>query len=84
MQLAAGDMRRVLNLLQSTSMAFPIVNQANVYQTAGAALPEVIDSILKSLLNDNYQEAFQFIYKVAIPSSFFIIYLLLLSLNFLS
>lgn len=36
LQLADGDLRRVLNLLQSTSMAYPIVTQDAVYLTAGS------------------------------------------------
>lgn len=50
MQLANGDMRRVLNLLQSTAMAYAVVDQQNVYLTAGAALPEVSFEALFILL----------------------------------
>jgi len=38
-------MRRVLNLLQSTHMAYPEVNEESVYLTASAASPSVIESI---------------------------------------
>lgn len=58
LQLACGDLRRVLNLLQSTSMAYPEVNKETVYLTAGAAVPEVIESIFKSLLSDSFEVAY--------------------------
>lgn len=35
LNLAQGDMRRVLNILQSTSMAFDVVNEENVYTCVG-------------------------------------------------
>lgn len=59
MQLAAGDMRRVLNLLQATHMAHGTVSADTVYLTAGAAMPTVIAQILHSLLNDTFQVAYE-------------------------
>jgi replication factor C subunit 3/5 len=38
LQLAGGDLRRVLNLLQSAAMAYPEITEEAVYLTAGAAL----------------------------------------------
>lgn len=35
LSLAHGDMRRVINILQSTSMAFDVVNEENVYTCVG-------------------------------------------------
>lgn len=66
MQLANGDMRRVLNLLQSTHMAYPEVSEETVYLTAGAAIPAVIDNLIKSLFNDSFQQAYNLIYQVSI------------------
>ncbi len=63
MQLANGDMRRVLNLLQSTHMAYPEVSEETVYLTAGAAIPKVIEGLLISLLNDSFQDSYNLIYK---------------------
>jgi len=55
--LAGGDLRRVLNLLQCTHMAYPEVSEESVYLTAGAAVPAVVESILTSLLNDSFDTA---------------------------
>ncbi|GMH46842.1 hypothetical protein TrRE_jg1691 [Triparma retinervis] len=41
-----------MNLLQSTSMAYPEVNQSNVYLCSGSPMPADMDLIYHSLLND--------------------------------
>lgn len=56
LELANGDMRRVLNLLQSTHMCGD-VNQITVYETAGAPLPNDMKSILDFLLNHSFRKA---------------------------
>ena len=62
--LADGDLRRVLNLLQSTAMAYDQITVDNVYLTAGAAMPSVIEAIFKSLMNESFEVAYRFVYKV--------------------
>ena len=57
LNLAGGDMRRVLNGLQSTAMSSPVVNQNAVYLTMGAPLPRDVDVISHSLLNDSFSVA---------------------------
>jgi replication factor C subunit 3/5 len=57
-RLSGGDMRRVLNLLQSTAMAAEEVNEASVYLTSGAPQPQHIEEILTSLLNDSFAKAY--------------------------
>ena len=57
LQLSGGDMRRVLNLLQSTAMSSEVIDETSVYQTSGAPLPRDIDSILNWLLNANFLTA---------------------------
>jgi len=63
LELAGGDMRRVLNLLQTTHMAYPQVNEINVYLTAGAAMPVIIKQLLQSLLNDTFVVAYDTLQK---------------------
>ena len=58
LNLANGDMRRVLNLLQATSMANPQVTEQTVYMCAGSPLPEDLEAIVHSLLNDGFQDAY--------------------------
>jgi len=58
LHLAGGDLRRVLNLLQSAHMAFREVDERAVFLTAGAVLPGTVTSILSSLLNDPFDAAY--------------------------
>jgi replication factor C subunit 3/5 len=57
LSLSGGDMRRVLNLLQATSMSSAIINEKSVYLTSGAPLPSDIDQILSVLLNESFRKA---------------------------
>jgi replication factor C subunit 3/5 len=59
LQLSGGDMRRVLNLLQSTAMSSEeaVIDETAVYQTSGAPLPRDMDTILNWLLNADFVSA---------------------------
>jgi replication factor C subunit 3/5 len=68
--LSGGDMRRVLNLLQSTAMSNnsyevpgnaeqTVVDETAVYLTSGAPLPLDVDNILLWLMNDSFRNAYQ-------------------------
>ncbi|GMH74851.1 hypothetical protein TrST_g651 [Triparma strigata] len=57
LSLSSGDMRRVMNLLQSTHMSYSHISSTNVYLTSGAPLPENINVICKSVFNDNFNQA---------------------------
>lgn len=59
LRLSGGDMRRVLNLLQATSMGSKEVNEMTVYNTSGAPLPEDIKTILDLLMNQTFQTAYE-------------------------
>ncbi|XP_026477035.1 replication factor C subunit 5-like [Ctenocephalides felis] len=52
--LSGGDMRKVLNILQSTSMAFDVVNEENVYTCVGHPIPNDISHIVRWLLNEKH------------------------------
>ncbi|KAL6777692.1 RFC5 [Auxenochlorella protothecoides x Auxenochlorella symbiontica] len=51
-QLGEGDMRRVLNLLQSVVMSAGEVSEASAYTCAGRPLPADIESAMHWLLNE--------------------------------
>ncbi|KAJ4439616.1 Replication factor C (RF-C) subunit [Periplaneta americana] len=63
--LALGDMRKALNILQSTSMAYKEVNENNVYTCVGHPLKNDIANIVKWLLNEDFSSA----YKIELPSA---------------
>ncbi|XP_071789945.1 replication factor C subunit 5-like [Asterias amurensis] len=62
--LSKGDMRRSINILQSTSMAYDIVNEENVYQCTGHPLRSDIESIVDWMLNKDYTTAYNNIMKL--------------------
>lgn len=56
--LANGDMRKVLNVLQSTWLACKNVTEDNVYTCVGHPLRTDIESIVKWLLNENFKTTY--------------------------
>lgn len=59
MTLSKGDMRKVLNVLQSTSMAFDVVNEDNVYTCVGHPLRSDIERTLQTLLStEGFEQAY--------------------------
>ncbi|XP_012255893.1 replication factor C subunit 5 [Athalia rosae] len=58
MTLSGGDMRKVLNVLQSTWLAYGSVTEETVYSCVGHPLPSDIRSIANWLLNENYVLAY--------------------------
>ncbi|CAH0392027.1 unnamed protein product [Bemisia tabaci] len=65
-ELAGGDMRKVLNVLQSAASAFPVVNEDAVYSCCGHPLKNDIFEVLKWLLNDPFSSAYQKIQELKI------------------
>lgn len=60
MELSGGDMRKVLNVLQSTWMAFKNVTEDNVYTCVGHPLKKDIENIVYWLLNDeDFKDTYQ-------------------------
>jgi len=64
LKLGAGDMRRSINILQSTSMAYSEVNETNVYLSTGNPLPKDIHQIVEWMLNSDLDAAFNNILKL--------------------
>ncbi len=57
-RLSQGDMRRSLNILQSTSMSHDEVNEDSVYLVTGQPLPNDIAKIVEWMLNEDYTSAY--------------------------
>lgn len=62
--LANGDMRKALNILQSTSMASPHVSEEAVYLCTGNPMPKDIEQIAFWLLNDTFLDAYQHVVEM--------------------
>eukprot|EP00088_Acartia_fossae_P058406 TRINITY_DN6845_c0_g1_i1.p1 TRINITY_DN6845_c0_g1~~TRINITY_DN6845_c0_g1_i1.p1 ORF type:complete len:347 (+),score=112.31 TRINITY_DN6845_c0_g1_i1:33-1043(+) len=63
-RLAKGDMRKVINIMQSCAMAFPEVNEDNVYTCVGHPLRQDITNIMNWALNESFTAAFANIDKL--------------------
>uniref|UniRef100_A0A1B6LAT8 Activator 1 subunit 5 n=2 Tax=Graphocephala atropunctata TaxID=36148 RepID=A0A1B6LAT8_9HEMI len=57
--LAQGDMRKVLNILQSAATAFPEVSEVTVYTCVGHPLKSDITNIVKWLLNLDFSTTYK-------------------------
>jgi replication factor C subunit 3/5 len=57
-KLSTGDMRKALNMLQSTSMGFPTVDTRAVYLCTGRPLPDDIAGIVQWMLTLPFTEAY--------------------------
>jgi len=58
MTLSHGDMRKVINIMQSCHMAFGEVSEDNVYTCVGHPLKSDIENIVKWSLNDDFSTAY--------------------------
>ncbi|XP_078523244.1 replication factor C subunit 5 [Lissotriton helveticus] len=62
--LSTGDMRRALNILQSTAMAYGSVTEHNVYTCTGHPLKSDIANILNWMLNKDFTSAYKSIMEL--------------------
>ncbi|KAL8267229.1 hypothetical protein R6Q59_004573 [Mikania micrantha] len=58
-RLSNGDMRKALNILQSTHMASKLINEEAVYLCTGNPLPKDIEQISYWLLNEPFSDSFR-------------------------
>ncbi|XP_008789193.1 replication factor C subunit 3 [Phoenix dactylifera] len=60
-RLSNGDMRKALNILQSTHMASQHVTEESVYLCTGNPMPKDIEQIAYWLLNESFTASFRYI-----------------------
>lgn len=60
-RLSSGDMRKALNILQSTHMASQHITEEAVYLCTGNPMPKDIEQIAFWLLNESFTESFKYI-----------------------
>ena len=59
-----GDMRKVLNILQSVSMSYSIINEKNINTCLGHPRQQEIIKILNSLINESFENSYNNIVKI--------------------
>ena len=57
-QLSGGDMRKVLNILESCSLAYNEISEEKVYDVTGRPSPTEIDQVYSWLKTSKFSEAF--------------------------
>jgi replication factor C subunit 3/5 len=55
LRISKGDMRRVLNILQSVALSYPVIDSTAVHTTTGVPLPKQIDLLFASLLTEPFR-----------------------------
>ncbi|OMO53001.1 hypothetical protein CCACVL1_28958 [Corchorus capsularis] len=63
-RLSNGDMRKALNILQSTHMASQQITEEAVYLCTGNPLPSDIEKISYWLLNESFAESFKRVFEI--------------------
>lgn len=58
-RLSNGDMRKAMNILQSTHMASVKITEEEVYLCTGNPLPKDIEQISHWLLNESFAESYK-------------------------
>lgn len=61
---SSGDMRRVINMLQSVSMSYSTINEKNVNMCLGYPRKNHIEEIMECLINKTFSQAYTEIIKI--------------------
>jgi replication factor C subunit 3/5 len=58
LKLSKGDMRRALNVLQACHAAYDLTGETEVYNCTGHPHPSDIETIVNSMLSDEFTTAY--------------------------
>lgn len=68
-KLAKGDMRKVMNILESCSLTYKEIPLAKIYEVTGRPSPTDVDQIFNALTNDDYRSALSLFNEVKTSKS---------------
>ncbi len=68
-ELSGGDMRKVLNILESASLAHDEIALEEIYSCTGKPAPTDVESIMDGLLNKGFEEAFKLVMDIKVKKS---------------
>ena len=66
LRLSKGDMRRMLNILQSTHAAYNSITEDTVYSCTGNPQPADVERVLTWLLEEDFSLAYQKIHSLKV------------------
>ena len=58
LKLSKGDMRRALNILQACHAAYDLTGEAEIYNCTGNPQPADIETIVNSMLQDDFTTSY--------------------------
>ena len=58
LKLSKGDMRRALNVLQACHAAYELTGEAEIYNCTGNPQPADIETIVNSMLQDDFTTSY--------------------------
>ncbi len=58
MSLSKGDMRKVLNILESCSLTYKTIPVAKIYEVTGRPSPDDIQVIFNAVTMEGYKKAY--------------------------
>jgi replication factor C subunit 3/5 len=61
---SAGDMRKAINILQSVSMSYPIVNERNINMCLGYPAKQHMELIMHNLLTQTFENSYNHIINI--------------------
>ncbi|TEB33173.1 DNA replication factor [Coprinellus micaceus] len=64
LKLSRGDMRRALNVLQACHAAYDLIGETEIYNCTGNPHPQDIETIVNSMLSDEFTTSYQMILKM--------------------
>jgi replication factor C subunit 3/5 len=70
LKLGKGDMRRILNVLQSAALTFPVIDARAVHLTTGDPLPQDMEYLVKTLMGARFQECVEVVEKMRIERGY--------------
>lgn len=69
-KIAKGDMRKILNILESTYMSFGLVNLENVFSSTGLPNPQQEKFIFDCIMQNNYSKALEILNRFRMDNGF--------------
>ena len=69
-KIGKGDMRKILNILESTWMSMKVVNVNTVYELTGLPNPNQMNFMISYMFTNSYNDAFKFINKYRLDNGF--------------
>lgn len=69
-EIGKGDMRKILNIVESTHMSYGVVNVESVYSCTGLPSPQQIDFIVNTAFESDFAKAYSVVQEFKINNGF--------------